>query len=136
MPQYATPAEYTSYTGGTTTDRVLTVASNRIDEVLIGAVYDVDDNDLPTDATILAALKNATCEQALFMDEEGDTSGTGNASTGTLQSASIGSASYSMDATAAAEKRQNTPSGAPIAPGALSILRVEGLLPVWPIACG
>jgi hypothetical protein len=52
-------------------------ATRRVDEMLKTAVYDVDVNNMPTDAAVIAACKEACCEQAAWMIETGDTSGIG-----------------------------------------------------------
>jgi len=57
---YATPAQYAMYVGGTlpaNLQRLLRMASQDVDADLIAAVYNA------ADATVLAALAEATCEQ-------------------------------------------------------------------------
>lgn len=61
VDSYATPAEWTEYTGRTApTDATLRLrrASRNVDEELIGAVYDY------SDPYVSAALRDATIEQA------------------------------------------------------------------------
>lgn len=45
--------------------RVLTRASEDVDDALLTAVYDVDTSEMPTDAKVIEALKLATCAQAI-----------------------------------------------------------------------
>lgn len=42
----------------------LAKASAAVDDMLLTAVYDVDDDDMPTDAAVIVALRDATCAQA------------------------------------------------------------------------
>lgn len=46
--------------------RMLTRASEEVDTVLLSAVYDTDDNGMPTDPDVIEALKNATCMQVVW----------------------------------------------------------------------
>lgn len=55
---------------------LLTRASRLVDRALLTAVYDVDEQGLPTDPKIAQALLEATCEQVASWDEAGET-GTG-----------------------------------------------------------
>lgn len=58
---HATPAQYAQYIGGTLPAnlvRLLRMASQDVDNALVAAVYTA------SDATVLAALAEATCEQA------------------------------------------------------------------------
>lgn len=58
--------------------RVLRVASARVDEMLVGAIYDTDDTTLlPTDAAVIVALRDATVLQAAYQIEIGDPYGLG-----------------------------------------------------------
>lgn len=96
-PVYATEADYQTWAAdeaATISVPTLRAASRIIDELLFGAVYDVDhDTQLATDQHIAATIRDATCAQANFMDETGDTSGNGTALD--VNAASIGSVSYS-----------------------------------------
>ncbi|GAA0638236.1 hypothetical protein GCM10010174_70110 [Kutzneria viridogrisea] len=72
--------------------RLLTRASEVIDQVLLSAVYATDDNGMPTDAAVIEALRNATCQQAVWwLQNPGVESGQANQ----YQSVSIGSVSLS-----------------------------------------
>lgn len=78
---YATEAELTAYPvtvpAGANATLLLTRASRDIDRALLTAVYDVDINGAPTDAVVIAALRDATCEQVAGMIDAGDLTGTG-----------------------------------------------------------
>jgi hypothetical protein len=78
MTAYATSGELLTYTGITVSadpTRMLTRASELIDDYLRTAVYDVDDHGMPTDTDIIAAFRDACCAQVEFWlagDEEDD----------------------------------------------------------------
>jgi hypothetical protein len=106
-----------------TAPRHLPQASEDIDELLIGAVYDVDANDLPTDPRIADALKRATCAQALFIAVGGDETGA-KAQFGTVN---VGSIAYSRN-----QRMDGANARVPLryGPRAVSILRMAQLLPI------
>lgn len=106
-------------------ERLLRRASERLDELLVGAVYDVDDNDLPVDDDVADALMRATCAQVQYMADGQDETG-GKAA---FTSVSVGGVSYSRNVSAGGSALQSLPRHAPQAVG---ILQVEGLLPVAP----
>lgn len=54
---------------------LLVRASRDVDRAIQCAVYDVDDNGLPTDNKIADALKEATCEQVAYQLEIGNANG-------------------------------------------------------------
>jgi hypothetical protein len=62
---------YTPANGQVLLDR----ASRDIDRAIQSAVYDVDDNGLPTLAAVITALKEATCEQVAYQLEIGNKDG-------------------------------------------------------------
>ncbi|WP_018254017.1 hypothetical protein [Salinispora mooreana] len=72
---YATEAELTAYPvtvpTGASAALLLTRASRDVDRALLTAVYDA------TDAEVIAALRDATCEQVAGMIAAGDITGTG-----------------------------------------------------------
>lgn len=77
-------------------EQLLTRASRDVDQALIAAVYD------PTDPAVIAALREATVEQAAGYIEAGDRRGTG----ATLpQSFSLGSLSVQLGQGAAGPAR-------------------------------
>ena len=68
MINYATPAELAAYmeleVATTNATILIRHSSLLVADAIQGALYAADANGLPTDATLLAAVKNATCEQA------------------------------------------------------------------------
>lgn len=132
---YATLSDYRDWSGDSTadlSDALLRRASLAIDSNLIGSFYDVDDDTgLPTKTKVIEALRDATCAQAEWYDEIGDTTGSGAA--GQFQSAQLGSASYTRGYTQAGSSAGNS---SPLAPGAYEILKVEGMLPSGVWTCG
>lgn len=64
----AQTVDYVTYTGQPDDfmipQRVLARASHVIDRALTAAIYEVDVDGMPTDDTVLAALRDATCAQA------------------------------------------------------------------------
>lgn len=65
------------------------MASGRIDDMLLSAIYDTDDDGMPTKASVIAAMQDATCAQVEYAMSIGDPNGTGQLST--FKSVSIGS---------------------------------------------
>lgn len=123
---YATEAQLIAYgapTGtvlptGAEATRQLTRASERIDELLLTAVYATDINALPTDANILDAFQKAVCAQVLWWGETGDEFGVGEL----FNNVSIGRVSMSR-----ATKSSGAGSGhasARYAPQAITHLRL------------
>lgn len=132
-PVYATPAQYRQVTGQDPPPdalRKLADASELVDDLLIGAVYEVDeDTDLPTDPKVASALARAVCRQVQWWELTGDPHGVTNV----YPSVSIGSVSLARGGGAAS----GPPSAADrIAPDALSALRVAGILPTFAITSG
>lgn len=126
---YATVQDLTDYMG---TDpmpanpaRLLDRASALMDELLIGAWYDVDTNDMPTDAGVIDALKRATLAQAHYMTIAGDETNASQQFTSVTQ----GSVSYSKK-----DPSGNALANSRYSSDAYGILRVAGLVPVFPIA--
>lgn len=122
-----------SAAGSGITDNALAEATITIDEVLIGAVYDVADigadTNMPTAPVVQDILRRAVCAQAYWSDEIGDTNGTGTVRA--VQSASIGSVSWSGGSEAGLPgSAMTTISGRPVAASAYAVLRIAGLLPV------
>lgn len=79
QPVYATPTELADWMGlGSPpdgADRWLRDASMDVDSLLVSAVYDVDEDDLPTDAAVAGALRDATTAQAEYLIAVGDRTG-------------------------------------------------------------
>jgi hypothetical protein len=120
---YATPTDLTgppwNYSGDDA-ETLLARASAVVDRMLIGAIYDVDSDEMPTDAKVIVALRDATCIQALFSGEIGDPSG----ALGRFSSFSIGSISAARAAGANGAQVDTRYSD-----DARDILRVAGLIP-------
>jgi hypothetical protein len=71
---YATTADYANATGAAPpagARLLLSRASARIDELLVAAVYAVDEDGMPTDPAVVEALRDATCAQARYMTATG-----------------------------------------------------------------
>lgn len=129
---YATSADcwgVGSWTGNAAPSNAATLlrsASLLVRDATATAVYAVDANGLPTDATILQAFKDATCAHAAALQ----TAGIDPAAAGTtpgISATAIGSASvtYAGAAEAAAARQRLTTE---LAPEALMVLRSAGLL--------
>lgn len=75
-PVYATTDDLIAYCANETPpasigERQLRDASRRVDAMLLTAVYRVDSSGAPIDPTVIEALKEATCAQALHRDTYG-----------------------------------------------------------------
>ncbi|MEU8760647.1 hypothetical protein [Streptomyces sp. NPDC048659] len=101
MPVYATPAQYTAYTGKPAPediDVLLAGASLMLDaQVFRHCLYDADASGLPTNALVAQAMADAVCAQAEWGDEIGDTTGAAGAGWGSVE---LGSAKLSRSVTA------------------------------------
>ncbi|WP_267244352.1 hypothetical protein [Streptomyces sp. PR69] len=90
---YATTTQLAEYLGAappTNAARLLLRASELLDaDFLKVAVYDVDENGLPTDPLVAAAFRNAVCAQVEFWQEAGEETDI----SGPLQGVTIGSVS-------------------------------------------
>ncbi|MFJ4847540.1 hypothetical protein [Streptomyces sp. NPDC088733] len=89
---YANSTQLANYLGAAPpldADRLLARASEMLDaEVLLTAVYDTDDDGMPTDPQVAAAFALAACAQVEFWGEVGEDTDTA----GPIQGVSIGSA--------------------------------------------
>ena len=79
---YATLDDYEDYLGKAPPAdfdaESLVRASARIDRALLGAIYATHPTtQLPTDPDVAEAMRDATCAQALWWDEIGDSTGSG-----------------------------------------------------------
>ncbi|MEU8556025.1 hypothetical protein AB0C80_18815 [Streptomyces anthocyanicus] len=99
--------------------KVLDRASDDIDGLLIGAVYDTDADGMPTDPKVQAALRKATLAQAEYLVSTGDLTGAQRQ----WRSVRLGDAEYTRATTGTEPGR--------IAPSALQALRVAGALNRW-----
>lgn len=128
MPRvYATPDQLAAYTGAPAPAdavRLLTRASEDIDDALSCALYDTDAQGMPTDPEVIQALADATCAVVEYRTATQD-DGTGAA--GQWDSVSIGPVSLS------GRRGEGAPDGLPLAPRAERTLRRAGLLPgvIW-----
>jgi hypothetical protein len=125
---YATTGDYAKWPGATLFTgirRALIMASGVVDEMLLTAVYDVDAGGLPTDADVIAAVRDAACAQVLYSRTTGDTYGIG---AGQLHSFSIGS----IQATRGYSTKGSSAPGR-FSPQAWEILHLAGLVsqPPW-----
>ena len=107
--------------------RALAEASRDVDQMLLTAVYDVDDDGLPTDADVIAAMRDATCAQAEYARALGDPTGVG---AGRITQAQIGSVSFQRSA--ASGPAGSAPSR--YSPQAWQILQQAGLTGHEPLA--
>ncbi len=127
MPAYATADDLATYLApdpvpAAISTRLLARAAEAVDRIALGAVYDVDGDELPTETRVRDAFLRATCEQALFMAEAGDQLGVKAG----FSKATIGSVSWERD------KRAGSATGqVEFAPQAVTILRNEGLAPAY-----
>jgi hypothetical protein len=125
---YASAAQYRAWSGDTWTpsQRVtiaLSRASEQMDVALIAAVYRVDADGMPQDAFVANCFMRATCAQAQYVIAVNDDANVKRE----YASTSVGGVSASR---AAAMQARALP---PIAPQALAILRVAGVLPAAPL---
>lgn len=122
---YATTRDLANYTNKVPpadARRMLIRASERIDDLLLTAVYDVDAVTLmPTDAKVIQALKDATCAQVAWWVETGDESG----AAGAFQQVSIGSVSLGRGYTGGGSTTGATQN---VSSDAVAHLRRAGLL--------
>ncbi|WP_367128325.1 hypothetical protein [Saccharothrix sp. HUAS TT1] len=134
---YATEADLTGYGAppgvtlptGAAAAWSLARASERVDELLLTAVYEVDTNGLPTDPTVVAALRDAVCAQVGWWAETG-TSPTG----APPRYSSVKLGSLALTKTAGG----SSPDGGAgrYAPDAVRHLRLAGLLSGQPSTGG
>lgn len=125
---YATAAQYQQRTGdlATPTARItqlLTVASECLDEALIGAVYPTDADSMPVNPAHIDLFMRATVAQASFLNSLNDPDFVKS------QYASTSMGGVSLSRTAAAQG-QILP---PLAPRAAQILHTGGALPTAPL---
>lgn len=125
---YATVAQYRNKTGDqftpdATVQRRLQLASEQLDLALIGAVYAVDGDGMPTDPGLVDTLVRACCEQVLFLNAHNDDAQVKR------EYASTNVGGVSVTRSAAMQARALPPLG----PQALAILRVSGVLPSAPL---
>lgn len=101
--------------------RALLAASKVVDEMLLTAVYDVDDDGLPTTAAHIIALRDATCAQAEYAKRTGDANSVG---AGAISAFSIGPVQVTKGTPSGATR---SPLPAHWSPGAYRELSQAGL---------
>ena len=118
---YATSADLAKYEGLEIDDdmeatRLIRKASMAVHRQLKTALYDTDDNGMPTNPDVIDTLAMATAAQVQFFEETGDTTGVSAQATG----GSIGSVSLpSVKSDGGAQAKQESL----VSPEMLSILR-------------
>ncbi|MGW1679389.1 hypothetical protein [Saccharopolyspora sp. NPDC002376] len=100
--------------------RMLARASDEVELATMSAIYTTDAAGMPTDPTVVDAMREATCAQAVHWIETGDESGTA----GQWASVGIGSINLARTANGAA----STPAGH-LPDTVARPLRLAGLLP-------
>lgn len=109
-------------------ERLLDRASELIDEMLIGAIYETDADGEPTDPADIDTLKKATCAQAQYMAALGDETG----ALAQFTSASAGAVSFGR----AIGSTGKATAASRYAPQAVTVLRTAGFLPVSVLNAG
>ncbi|MFG3136125.1 hypothetical protein ACGFZA_07865 [Streptomyces sp. NPDC048211] len=103
--------------------RLLDLASTAVDVALYGVAYDRDDPE------VQAVLAKATVRQAHWVIERDDETGAQD----DVQAMSTGKRSFSRFARSGGSTSSATPR---LAPGAVDVLRVAGLLVIYPLVVG
>jgi hypothetical protein len=106
-------------------ERLLDRASERVDEMMTGFVYETSDAGLPTDASVIDLLKNLTILQAQYMGDVGDETGSRSGFT----SMSTGGVSWSR----AVGQGNGRPINDRYAPNAVTYLRTKSSTIRWGI---
>jgi len=115
---YATTTQLANYLGAAPaldSARLLREASKLLDDLILAAVYDVDDEGMPTDSDVTAAFADAVCSQVQFWGEVGEETDI----SGPLQGVTIGSVSLQYGA---GDNRSGPSYVAPKLPRALALL--------------
>lgn len=125
---YASVAQYRAKTGDQWTpdasvQQRLQLGSEQLDVALVAAVYSTDADGMPTDPGLVDTLSRACCEQARYLIAHNDDAMVKRE----YSSTNVGGVSVSR---ATAMQALSLP---PIAPQALAILRVAGILPAAPL---
>lgn len=129
---YATTADLARYLGRAPepgSRRLLARATRKIDELCRTAIYPVDDEGMPLDPAVAAALRDATCAQVEWWAEIGDETGSGAVSA--LAGAQIGTVRLPGSGGGS-----STGGSMQYAPEAISILTAAGLTSQGPIIPG
>lgn len=134
MPTYATVEELETYLGDVApanAEMLLKRASRLVATATRGAIYTVDDNDLPIDLELLAALNEATLAQvtAWYLNDIDPRKGVGGANDVAIASKSLGGASVSyQNSQSATDAKVALASGQTLDLEAHRILLEAGLL--------
>lgn len=128
MIMHATPADLAGQPWSLELDEAtatarLARAATIIRGLTLTAVYPVHADGSPRDTATAEALRDATCAQAVWFDETGDT---GSGATGRFNSMSLGSASLSGGGTGSGTN--TTVDQGRYSPEAVQILQNAGLL--------
>ena len=123
-------------TGATMTSRGMRAASRAVDSYLMSAIYRTDVDGYPVDVGLREAFADAAMEQAraIWSSDKARLRAEGASPLGRpLQSASIGSVSYTVDGSAnTSEAGLQLPSDGSLCQSAISILQSVGLYrEVW-----
>ncbi|GGM65188.1 hypothetical protein GCM10012275_39660 [Longimycelium tulufanense] len=125
MHIYATPADLVEYAGPGIVDedtpRKLARASERVDSLLLTAVYDTTPDGMPVDPAVRDALTRATCALVQWWGDTGDETGAG----GRFVESQIGTLRL---------KRAESDTEPDLAPATVHILTTAGLLSHAPLA--
>lgn len=126
---YSTVDELTTWLGDyppVNASTLLTRASLVIDDALVGAVYAVDVDGMPTDSVVVGALRDAVCAQVAWWMSMTD-SGTGSAR---LRRVTRPGQQLDMKNAQTATEVLVRQSQSEVAPDATRALAVVGLLPI------
>lgn len=127
-PVYATAVEYgaspygRAEVSGDELTAALAIASRDIDELLITACYEVDEDEMPTDTAVAEAIRDATIAQASYTVDASADLADGELPAG-VSSVSAGSISITVAKPSAAIRVR----GVAYSPRAWSLLRGAGL---------
>lgn len=106
--------------------RLLNRASTRLDSILIGAMYETDEDGLPTDPDLVEVFREAVCIQAQYIADLGD-------ETGAMANVSQMELGNQKIVRAISVVSSGTPR---VSPDMLELLQVKGLWPVNPYTWG
>lgn len=102
--------------------RLLARATELVDALAMAAIYDVDEQGMPTSPEVADALRDAVCAQVAWWAEIGDSSGSG--AVGRWSSVSIGTARLSGPRSSGSD---HTSAADAASPETRRILRLAGL---------
>jgi hypothetical protein len=127
---YATVGEFTAFLDPdpvpANAQRLLDRASTKLDQLLMGAVYETDADGLPLDPALAAVFREAVCIQAQYIDSLGD-------ETGAMANVSQMSLGNQQIVRAISVVGSGTPR---VPPDLVALLQTKGLWPVYPYTWG